>query len=166
VVVAVVAVADVAGCLEVALFAVGGDDCDCDCMAGGAFDPLKEEVEAVVGGLRAKRRAENLRARSWGAWSLSMAVVYRRTHKVRVCVCGKVCNLKERKRNKKRKRKKKQKFIYFPRVRSVPGVAGRRSHHHHHQDQVKPIKKRIIQTIPRWHQKQSHSVYKSAADIP
>jgi len=77
VVVAVVAVADVAGCLEVALFAVGGDDCDCDCMAGGAFDPLKEEVEAVVGGLRAKRRAENLRARSWGAWSLSMAVVYR-----------------------------------------------------------------------------------------
>lgn len=31
---------------------------------------------------------------------------YRRTHKVRVCVCGKVCNLKERKRNKKEREKR------------------------------------------------------------
>jgi len=71
-----------------------------------------------------------------GVGWLSMAV-YRRTHKVRVCVCGKVCNLKERKRNKK-EREKRNKNIYiqgFDRIHGLLVIRSKQSKAHHPNDE-------------------------------
>lgn len=104
-------------------FAVCGDDCDCVSLR-------------VVHSIRWKKERRICEREVGGVGWLSMAV-YRRTHKVRVCVCGKVCNLKERKRNKK-EREKRNKNIYiqgFDRIHGLLVIRSKQSKAHHPNDE-------------------------------